>query len=158
MCSREVVRYNWIFKYYLGRKSKLKKSPIQASPLPGGLAGTAWEPSKLPNYVSITPPSISVVCLSTPPPTFFFSLSLLPREQRERLIAAFCLWKMEALQSHKQKFYQLTIHFSPDWPSWGDFWLIHVWYDRRCVLSPSNYIWWITCWCLVCSETSNQAF
>jgi hypothetical protein len=23
---------------------------------PEGLAGTAWEPSKLPNYVSITPP------------------------------------------------------------------------------------------------------
>jgi hypothetical protein len=37
-------------------KSKLNKSPIQASPLPEGLAGTAWEPSKLPNYVSITPP------------------------------------------------------------------------------------------------------
>jgi hypothetical protein len=37
--------------------SKLKESPIQASPLPEGLSGTAWEPSKLPNYVPITPPS-----------------------------------------------------------------------------------------------------
>jgi hypothetical protein len=55
----------------------LNKSPIQASPLPEVLAGTAWEPSKLPNYVSITPPSITVVSLTTPlPPTAFFSLSL----------------------------------------------------------------------------------
>jgi hypothetical protein len=57
----------------------LKKSPIQASPLPEGLASTAWEPSKLPNYVSITPPSKTVVSLTTPP-TFFFSLS--PISQR----------------------------------------------------------------------------
>jgi hypothetical protein len=32
--------------------------------LPEGLAGSAWEPSKLPNYVSITPPSKTVVSLS----------------------------------------------------------------------------------------------
>jgi hypothetical protein len=57
-------------------KSKLKKSPIQASPLPEGLAGTAWEASKLPNYVSITPPSKTVVSHYPPAPTFFFSLSL----------------------------------------------------------------------------------
>jgi hypothetical protein len=56
-------------------KSKLNKSRIQASPLPGGLAGTVWEPSKLPNYVSITPPSKTVVSLTTPP-QFSSSLSL----------------------------------------------------------------------------------
>jgi hypothetical protein len=43
------------------------------NPLPEGLAGTAWEPSKLPNYVSITPPSKTVVPLTTPLPNFFFS-------------------------------------------------------------------------------------
>jgi hypothetical protein len=47
------------------KNSKLKKSPIQASPLPEGLAGTAWEPSKLPNYVPITPPSKTVASLTT---------------------------------------------------------------------------------------------
>jgi hypothetical protein len=49
-------------------KIKLNKSRILASPLPEGLAGTAWEPSKLPNYVSI-------VVSPTTHPTFF-SLSL----------------------------------------------------------------------------------
>jgi uncharacterized membrane protein len=42
----------------------------RTNPLPGGLAGTVWEPSKLPNYVSVTPPSKTVVSLTPPPPTF----------------------------------------------------------------------------------------
>jgi hypothetical protein len=42
--------------------------------IPEGLAGTAWEPSKLPNYVSITPPPNGSV--SHYPPNFSLSLSL----------------------------------------------------------------------------------
>jgi hypothetical protein len=49
------------------------------NPLPEGLAGTAWEPSKLPNYGSITPPSNTVVSLTTPT-TLSLSLSLTPQE------------------------------------------------------------------------------
>jgi hypothetical protein len=66
--------------------SKLNKSRILASPLPEGLAGSAWEPSKLPNYVSITPPSNTVVSLTTipqlPPP----SLSLCTCVSREDIL------------------------------------------------------------------------
>jgi hypothetical protein len=56
-------------------KSKLNKSRIQPSPLPEGLAGTAWEPSKLPNSVSITPP-LQHGSVSHYPPQLSLSLSL----------------------------------------------------------------------------------
>jgi hypothetical protein len=46
------------------------------NPLPEGLAGTAWEPSKLPNYVSITPPSKTAMSLTTTPQLSSLSLSL----------------------------------------------------------------------------------
>jgi hypothetical protein len=49
--------------------------PELTANVPEGLAGTAWEPSKLPNYVSITPPSKTVVSLTTPPPQLYSSLS-----------------------------------------------------------------------------------
>jgi hypothetical protein len=69
MCYRVRERLSNIFK------TKLNKSRIQASPLLEGLAGTAWEPSKLPNYVSITPTSNTVVSLTNPPQLSSLSLS-----------------------------------------------------------------------------------
>jgi hypothetical protein len=51
----ELWRSLSLFKIKFFKIKKLKKFWIQASPLPEGLASTAWEPSKLPNFVSITP-------------------------------------------------------------------------------------------------------
>jgi hypothetical protein len=58
-----------------------REATVLALPLAEGLAGTAWEPSKLPNYVSITPPSLQHGSVSHYPPTLF-PLSLMQKTGR----------------------------------------------------------------------------
>jgi hypothetical protein len=77
MCSLwgtdKPVELGWV---YIKRPVQHLLNKNWTNPLPEGLASTAWEPSKLPNYVSVKPPLQTVVSLTTPPPNFLLSLSL----------------------------------------------------------------------------------